>query len=59
MTYQLEIKAEAKSEIIEAAKWYATKVTGFDQRFIDQLEIIVNTILTNQKTSEKIYKHYR
>jgi mRNA-degrading endonuclease RelE of RelBE toxin-antitoxin system len=59
MNYNLEIKAEAKEEIVEAAHYYSQKVKGLEGRFIEQLEIIVNIILNNPKTYKRVYKHFR
>ncbi len=59
MGYNLEIKAEAKNEIVEAARYYSQKVKGLEVRFIDQLEIVINIILNNPKTYKRVYKHFR
>ena len=59
MLYHLEIKVEAKNDIIEAAHWYSQKVKGLDVRFIEHVETVINTILNNPKTYKKVYKHFR
>ncbi|MEO7766174.1 MAG: type II toxin-antitoxin system RelE/ParE family toxin [Ferruginibacter sp.] len=59
MSYNIEVKAEAKEDIIEAAHYYYQKATGLDVRFIEQLEIVLNIILNNPKTYKRVYKHFR
>lgn len=59
MSYNLEIKVEAKNEIVETAHYYSQKVKGLEVRFIEQLEIVVDIILNNPKTCKRIYKDFR
>ena len=59
MSYNLEIKAEAKIEIVDAAHYYPLKVKGIDVRFINHLEGVINIILNNPKTYKRVYKHFR
>ena len=59
MSYSLEVKEEARIEIIEATHWYAEKVAGLGIRFIEQLESIFNIILANPKTYKRVYKNFR
>lgn len=59
MSYKLEIKAEAKNDITDAAAWYAEKAENLDKRFIDQLEDILTNILNNPKTYKRVYKQFR
>ena len=59
MKYRLEIKEEARTDIIEAADWYASKVPGLNFRFIEQLEFVIKTILTIPKTYKRVYKNFR
>jgi len=59
MKYRLEIKEEARTDIVEAADWYASKVPGLNIRFIEQLEAVIKIILTNPKTYKRVYKSFR
>ncbi len=59
MPYQIEIKEEAKTEIIEAADFYAMAIEGLEKRFIQQLENILISITGNPKTYKKAYKNFR
>jgi plasmid stabilization system protein ParE len=59
MKYKIEIKEEARTDIIEASDWYASKVQGLNFHFIEQLEIVIKVILTNPKTYKRIYKDFR
>lgn len=59
MPYSLQIKEEAKKEIVDAAHWYAQITKGLEIRFINQLEAVFNIILNNPKTYKRIYKHFR
>ncbi len=59
MKYRLEIKEEARTDIIEAADWYASKLPGLNFRFIEELELIIKTILNNPKTYKRVYKNFR
>ncbi len=59
MSFKIEIKEEARKDIIETSDWYASKVPGLNFRFIEQLEIIVKTILANPKTYKRVYKNFR
>jgi plasmid stabilization system protein ParE len=59
MAYSLQIKEEAKKEIVEAAHWYAQISKGLEIRFITQLETVFNIILKNPKTYKRVYKLFR
>ncbi len=59
MAYTLQIKEEAKNEIIGAAHWYAQITKGLEIRFIYQLETVISIILNNPKTYKRVYKHFR
>lgn len=59
MSYKLEIKDEAKKDILSASKWYAEKQDGLNKRFIAQLENVLQVIINNPKTYKRVYKHFR
>jgi len=59
MPYTIEIKEEAKEEIIQATQWYAQKVKGLEIRFIGHLESVINNLLNNPKTYKRVYRHFR
>lgn len=59
MAYNLQIKEEAKKEIIEAAYWYAQITKGLEIKFIYQLENVTNAIRNNPKIYKRVYKHFR
>ncbi|MEO7561962.1 MAG: type II toxin-antitoxin system RelE/ParE family toxin [Ferruginibacter sp.] len=59
MTFKLEIKEEAKKDILAATKWYAEKQDGLNKRFIEQLENVLQVIVSNPKTYKKVYKQFR
>lgn len=59
MAYALQIKEEAKKEIIEATHWYAQITKGLEIKFIYQLENVINTIRNNPKIYKRVYKHFR
>ncbi len=47
MNYILEIKEEAKQDILSASTWYEQQVAGLNIKFIQQLELILNIIRKN------------
>ena len=55
MKYRLEIKEEAKKDILDAVLCYTFAAQGLNLRFIEQLEIVIKTILNNPKTYKRIY----
>ena len=55
MAYNLQIKEEAKKEIIEAAYWYAQITKGLEIKFIYQLENVTNAIRNNPKIYKRGY----
>jgi plasmid stabilization system protein ParE len=59
MKYKIEIKEEARKDIIEASDWYAGKAPGLNFYFIEQLEVVIKVILTNPKTYKRVYKNFR
>ena len=59
MIYILEIKEEARLDILQAANWYADKAPDLHLKFIKQLELTLKSITSNPKTFKKIYKKFR
>lgn len=59
MKYKIEIKEEARKDIIDASDWYGAKVAGLNFYFIEQLEIIIKAIFNNPKTYKRVYKNFR
>lgn len=59
MMYILEIKEEARLDILHAAGWYADKSPELNLKFIQQLEAILKSIRNNPKTFKKAYKNFR
>jgi plasmid stabilization system protein ParE len=59
MSWRLEIKEEAKKDIVEAAHWYQQKSLGLDIKFIQYLEDTFHIILVNPKTFKRVYKNFR
>ena len=59
MIYILDIKEEARQDILQAAGWYGDKSSDINLKFIQQLELIVKSILNNPKTFKKVYKNFR
>ena len=59
MNYKLEIKDEARQDILSASTWYAQKAEGLNIKFIQEFEITLNVIRKNPKTYKRIYKHFR
>ncbi len=56
MRYDLEIKEEAREDILQASSWYSDQSPGLDIKFIFQLESTFKTILQNPKTFKKYIK---
>ena len=44
MIYSIEIKEEARQDILQAALWYSDKAIDLHLKFIDQVEIILQSI---------------
>ena len=59
MNYKLEIKEEAKQDILSANTWYSQQAVGLNIKFIQQLELTLNAIRKNPKTFKRIYKQFR
>ncbi len=58
MKYQLEIKEEAKQDILSANAWYANEVSGLNVKFIQQVEHSIKIILKKPKTYKRISKQF-
>ena len=56
--YPQILREEARKDIIDAARWYAIRLEGFDKRFIQYPEDVIRTIPYNPKTFKKIYKDF-
>ena len=59
MSYRIEIREEADAEIFDAYHWYEQQLTGLGQRFINELEIVLEKITSNPlhyKIATSIYR---
>ena len=59
MIYSIEIKEEARQDILQAALWYSDKVIDLHLKFINQVEITLQSIQSNPKAFKKVYKTFR
>lgn len=59
MSYHLEIKEEARMDILHASAWYADKGSGLNVKFISKIELLITSIIRNPKTYKKVYKTFR
>ena len=59
MIFYIEIKEEAKNDILDATGWYASRKTGLEKRFIARLESILLAIQQNPKAFKFIFKSFR
>lgn len=59
MSYSLEIKEEARHDILQASNWYADKAENLNAKFIAQLERSLKVIRNNPKTFKRVYKTFR
>ncbi len=59
MTYHLEIKTEARKDIIDGARWYRNKQQGLDIKFLSAIEETISRILRNPHAGTNFYKPYR
>jgi len=59
MKYKLELKEEAKHDILSANFWYTQQVPGLNLKFIQQVEYTLKVVLKNPKTYKRIYKQFR
>ena len=55
----LEIKEEARNDILNAAAWYREKQEGLDKKFITAVQRTLIKIVNNPESGNKIYKTYR
>ena len=59
MIYNIEIKEEAREDILQATLWYSDKAPDLHLKFINQLEITLESIQSNPKAYKKVYKTFR
>ncbi len=59
MIDSLEIKEEARQDILQATGWYAGKSSNLNLKFIEQVGFTLKSIHNNPKTYKKIYKNFR
>ena len=59
MIYSIEIKEEARQDILQAALWYSDKAIDLHLKFINQVEITLQSIQSNPKAFKKVYKTFR
>lgn len=59
MAYLLEIKYEAKKDIVKGAVWYRKKSTGLDVKFITWVEEAIERIMQNPDSGTRFYKDFR
>lgn len=57
--FELEIKEEANSEIIEAWMYYEEQQPGLGDRFVAYLEVYMDRIVKNPEHYPAKYKQYR
>jgi plasmid stabilization system protein ParE len=59
MAYLLEVKYEAKKDIVKGAVWYRNKSAGLDEKFITRVEEAIERIMQNPDSGTKFYKNFR
>ncbi len=59
MPFKIEIKEEAKADISDAMKWYATKAENLDISFVAAVEAAFLKIQRNPFAFKKVYKKFR
>lgn len=59
MAYHLEIKSEAKQDIIDGFLWYEEKKTGLGERFFHEVQNYLNYISQHPNHYQKRRKNYR
>ena len=59
MAYKLEIKEEARLDIINGAAWYKDKRENLDKRFVVAVESTIKLILKNPFTYKRSFKNRR
>ena len=55
----LEIKEEAKQDIITASAWYREQQEGLDKKFIAAVEETLKRIVRHPEAGKRIYKSFR
>ena|SRR5437762_13953698 len=58
MIYLVEIKVEARKDIINAAAWYRARQEGFDNIFLSAVEATIYRILANPHAGTNFYKTF-
>ncbi|MBM3416607.1 MAG: type II toxin-antitoxin system RelE/ParE family toxin [Bacteroidetes bacterium] len=59
MPYKEVIKEEARADIAEAMSYYASKSSGLDTRFFNEVAATIKHILRNPFAFKKVYKNFR
>ncbi len=59
MVYQLELKQEAKQDIIDDFLWYESKNEGLGARFVREAEIVIQYVAQYPLHFQIKYKNYR
>lgn len=55
----VEIKEEARQDILTAAGWYCEKQPGLDKKFITAIEETLERIYNHPEAGTRIYKSFR
>jgi ParE toxin of type II toxin-antitoxin system, parDE len=59
MAFQIEVKEEAKQDIDDGMKWYASKVENLDKKFLLAVEQALFRVKQNPFAFKKVYKKFR
>lgn len=59
MKYPIEVKEEARQDIIDAAGWYREKQPGLDKKFIAAIEEAMQRISLTPTAGRKLYRSFR
>ncbi len=59
MAYQLELRENARTGVINGFKWYETKSEGLGARFVQQVEDVIEYIGKDPLHFQVRYKDYR
>lgn len=59
MPFSIEVKEEAKQDIADAMRWYASKAENLDKRFLKAVEETLFRIQRNPFAFKKVYKKFR
>lgn len=59
MPFSIEVKDEAKQDIADAKRWYASRVDNLDKRFLKAVEEALVRIQRNSFAFKKVYKKFR